>query len=323
MSKKVDIIMYHYVRNLQVSEYPAIKGLDVSIFRKQIEYLMDKYKVVRMEDVIKACQAGDEIDLPENAVLLTFDDGYIDHYQEVYPILREYGIQGSFFPNAMAVKEHKLLTVNRIHFILAAVETDKSVSFEQLVQECFACMNDYREQGVELKTNEAYYKELAIPNRWDSGEVIFIKRLLQNALPEEIRTEIAQKLFVKYVGESEKEFARNLYMNKNQICELKQNGMFVGLHGYDHYWLAKLPLDKMHEDIVKALDYFEDVIDRTCYVMNYPYGNYNEDVLECVRQTGGILGLSVVPEQANLAEHNNLALPRWDANDVYPKGDKV
>ena len=132
-------------------------------------------------------------------MLLTFDDGYIDHYQEVYPILKKYGVQGSFFPNGMAVKEHKLLTVNRIHFILAAAEAKDKYFYRELVQECFSLMDEYRNQGVRLKSNEEYYTELAIPNRWDPGGVIFVKRLLQNALPENIRTAIAMKLFEKYV----------------------------------------------------------------------------------------------------------------------------
>lgn len=112
--------MCHYDRDLRASEYPAIKGLDVSIFEKQMEYLTNRYDILRMEDVISAYKTGDDSMLSEHGVLLTFDDGYIDHYEEVYPILKKYGVQGSFVPNGMAVKEHKLLTVNRTHFILAA-----------------------------------------------------------------------------------------------------------------------------------------------------------------------------------------------------------
>lgn len=323
MNKEIKIVMYHYVRDLQASTYPAIKGLDANIFEKQLEYLTNQYDILSMEDVITAYKTGDDSILPEKGVLLTFDDGYIDHYEVVYPILKKFGVQGSFFPNGMAVKEHKLLTVNRIHFILAAAEAQDKYFYKGLVQECFSLMDESRKQNVRLKSNEEYYGELAIPNRWDPKEVIFVKRLLQNALPEDVRTVMAKSLFEKYVGIPEDVFAKNLYMNEEQIREMKQDGMFFGLHGYDHYWLGKLTPEKMYEDIKKALDCFQDVIDRECWVMNFPYGNYSDDVLDYIRENGCVLGVTVEAETARFGMHNPLILPRYDANDVFPKGDKV
>ena len=72
------ISMYHYIRDLIHSRYPEIKGMDFALFRKQLEFFSENFNVVRMEDVIAAISVGKK--LPENALLLTFDDGYIDHY---------------------------------------------------------------------------------------------------------------------------------------------------------------------------------------------------------------------------------------------------
>ena len=35
--------------------------------------------------------------LPDNSILLTFDDGYLDNWVNVYPILRKYGMKGTIF----------------------------------------------------------------------------------------------------------------------------------------------------------------------------------------------------------------------------------
>ncbi|NJL57350.1 polysaccharide deacetylase family protein [bacterium] len=35
--------------------------------------------------------------LPRKPIVLTFDDGHIDHYAHVFPLLREYGFTGTFF----------------------------------------------------------------------------------------------------------------------------------------------------------------------------------------------------------------------------------
>lgn len=316
-NKKVTIVMYHYVRELVHSRYPEIKGLDVHLFEEQLAYIREHFQVIRMEELLAVYEAEDFSALPERPLLLTFDDGYIDHYTVVYPLLKKYGMQGSFFPNARAVKEHKLLDVNKIHHILAVAPVD------ELVHACYEALNYYRQKGVKIPSNEQLFSELAVPNRWDPGEVIFVKRLLQNYLPEDIRGEIATGLFEKYVGIREETFARELYMNREQIYCMKQGGMYFGLHGYDHYWLGKLPQKQMQEDVDQALDYFSDVIDRENWVMNYPYGNYNQDVVDYIRSQGCRLGLTVEARDAELMADDRYLLPRWDTNDLPPKGKKV
>lgn len=311
--------MYHYVRDLIHSRYPEIKGLDVRLFEEQLEFIQNNFQVIRMEELLMAYETEDFSGLPEKPLLLTFDDGYIDHYTVVYPLLKKYGMQGSFFPNAKAVKEHKLLDVNKIHHILAAAPIDG------LVQDCFDAMDRYRAEGAlaDLPSNEELYQELAAANRWDPGEVIFVKRLLQNRLPEHIRGEIATELFEKYVGMSEEVFARELYMNRDQIRCMKEGGMFFGIHGYDHYWLGKMPEAQMKEDIEKALEYFSDVIDEKNWVMNYPYGNYSPDVIQFIRTRGCKLGITVEARFAVPGQDDRYLLPRFDTNDLPPKGDKL
>lgn len=102
MEKTVHFIMYHYVRDLKNSEYPTIKGLDKELFEKQLAYLLEHYTPVRMDEILAAYQKNAFSDIPENGFVLTFDDGYIDHYEVVYPILKKVGVQGVFFPNTMA-----------------------------------------------------------------------------------------------------------------------------------------------------------------------------------------------------------------------------
>lgn len=316
-NKKITIVMYHYVRDLVHSRYPEIKGLDIRLFEEQLAYIQDHFQVIRMEELLTAYEDGDFSSLPERPLLLTFDDGYIDHYTVVYPLLKKFGMQGSFFPNAKAVKEHRLLDVNKIHHILATAPID------ELVQECYHVMDQYRESGGVIPPNEQIFQELAVPNRWDPGEVIFVKRLLQNYLPEEFRGEAATRLFERYVGIREENFARELYMNRDQIYCMKQGGMYFGLHGYDHYWLGKLPQKQMQEDVDQALAYFSDVIDNKNWVMNYPYGNYNQDVVDYIRSRGCRLGLTVEARDAELMTDDRYLLPRWDTNDLPPKGTKV
>ena len=125
-------------------------------------------------------------------------------------------------------------------------------------------------------------------------------------------------MFEKYVGISEEKLAYELYMTPEQITTLKRHGMFIGVHGYDHYWLGKLPTDEMKNDIDLALKSMDMFIDRNSWVMNYPFGSYNEDVLEYVSKKGAVIGVSTTVRSAEIGIDNNLCLPRFDCNDFPP-----
>ena len=55
---RLTVVMYHYVRDLLHSRYPKIKGLDVNLFRQQIQFLKSNFSIVTMEEVISACGGG-------------------------------------------------------------------------------------------------------------------------------------------------------------------------------------------------------------------------------------------------------------------------
>jgi hypothetical protein len=82
-SNKLIVVMYHYVRDLKNSRYPNIKGLTIEQFREQIEFISNNFNVIDMERFLEAKYTN--LALPDNLILLTFDDGYIDHYTNVYP----------------------------------------------------------------------------------------------------------------------------------------------------------------------------------------------------------------------------------------------
>lgn len=308
---KLYISMYHYVRDLRNSRYPGIKGLDVDLFRKQMDFFKANCNVVRMEQVIEAVKDGTS--LPDNAVLLTFDDGYIDNYTFAFPVLEEFGFQGSFFIPGKTFTTHQLLDVNKIHYILA------SADIKELVVDVKEKMDYYRGREYDYPPTEELWNQYATNERFDSKDIVFVKRILQTVLPERLRNQISSQLFEKYVGTTEKQLAYELYMTPEQIRTLKRHGMFIGIHGYDHYWLGNLSPEKMREDISKALEVLDEFIDRKEWVMNYPYGNFNDDVIKFIKENGACIGLTTEVRAAELGKDPALQLPRLDCNDFPPK----
>ena len=314
------IIMYHYVREIKRSRYPAIKGLDVDKFRQQLDFLNERFTIVRMEDILKALEGGD---LPENAALLTFDDGYIDHYTTVFPLLDKMGVQGLFFPPSMILETECLMDVNKIHFILAS--TNPGVIYTSLLNE----IEFHR--GVEyfLPDTSTLINEYAKPNRFDTGEVNFIKRMLQTALPEELRKDITDRLFTRFVGVDESVFSKELYCDAAQFLTMKKHGMFIGLQGGKHGWLGNMDKDEYEYDISHSLDYMNSIglIDKSGWVMNYPYGSWNDGILSFIDDKQCLIGLTTdigvfKPFINDSSPYANFLLPRLDANDFPPVSEK-
>lgn len=312
---KLYISMYHYTRDLKHSRYPAIKGLDSSLFRQQIEFMKNNFNIITMEQVIDAVEGKSE--LPDKALLLTFDDGYIDNYTIALPVLEEHGVQGSFFIPGKTFATHQLLDVNKIHYILA------SADINELVEDVKEEMDFFRGggQGFDYAPTDELFNEYGVASRFDSKETIFIKNMLQTVLPEKLRNIICSNLFEKYVGVTEERLAYELYMTRDQIRTMKRHGMFIGIHGYDHYWLGNLSREQMKQDIAMALDTLDEFINRKQWVMNFPYGDYNSDVLQYIKSQGACIGLTTEVRVALIGNDNALELPRLDCNDFPPKSE--
>jgi peptidoglycan/xylan/chitin deacetylase (PgdA/CDA1 family) len=95
---RVPILMYHYVSDLPAGADRYRRDLTVSpeSFRAQLQYLADAgYHPITLTDIYYHFTQG--IPLPEKPVVLTFDDGYRDAYDVVFPMLLDYGFPGTFF----------------------------------------------------------------------------------------------------------------------------------------------------------------------------------------------------------------------------------
>ena len=136
-------------------------------------------------------------------MLLTFDDGYRDHYECVFPELASRGIKGAFFPPVKPVAEREILDVNKIHFILASID-DVSMLINEL-RLLYLSRDLSQSTGISF---DDYWTALAKPGRFDSVSVVFVKCMLQYALPEKWRSLFSDILFKKHVSVDTHAFCR-------------------------------------------------------------------------------------------------------------------
>ncbi len=306
--RSVTIVMYHYVRDIKNSRYPRIKGLELKDFEEQLGYLKRHYHPITAEDLFQAVSNNEQ--LPPNAVLLTFDDAYSDHFSNVFPLLFKHGFSGCFFPAADSILNRRLLDVNKIQFTLAVEE-----NIHLLVKFIFEMIQKNR-KSHNLESDEYYWNEFAITNRWDTKEVMFVKKILQKGLNEDLRKNIIDKLFSNFVSEDETTFSNELYMSMDQLKCLKDHGMYIGSHGNKHKWLASLSAKEQEQEIDSSLEFLENIgKDRPQWMMCFPYGSYNQDTLRLLKEKNCIVGLTTRVGLMSLAD-NPLEMPRLDTNDL-------
>ena len=97
-SLRVPILVYQSVaahyggepRQERLAEVPD------SVFALQMRYLLDRgFHVIPLATLVDALERHDTV--PTRSVVLTFDDGWANHYRNVFPILRRLGLTATFF----------------------------------------------------------------------------------------------------------------------------------------------------------------------------------------------------------------------------------
>jgi peptidoglycan/xylan/chitin deacetylase (PgdA/CDA1 family) len=305
----LQIISYHYVRSLRQSIFPNLKGLDAEDFKQQLDYLQSEFVVVRTDEVLESLKTG--CTLPEGATWLTFDDGFYDHYEIVFPELVKRGLSAAFFPPAQPILENKVLDVHKIHFIIASIEPNE---FHSLLEKRFD------EMKLDLKTGKTFsefFEEFGFPGQFDGPLSAFAKRMLQFTLPEKERRDLIDQLFARIVSIDESEFARSLYLDVKQIEEMISEGMYFGSHGFRHHHLGRESAEDQLSDIQLGLEFLDGVGAQTAdWVMCYPYGSYNLETIEILKRTKCLAALTVKSEIAQLGMDSRFELPRLDTNDL-------
>ena len=88
------VVMYHNV-NPDVKKKGTYSITPVQ-FEEDLKYFKEhNYTTVSVQEIINYVYDGAA--LPENPILLTFDDGYYDNYYYALPLLKQYGMKGVIF----------------------------------------------------------------------------------------------------------------------------------------------------------------------------------------------------------------------------------
>lgn len=97
LGEDIPVLLYHSV--VEELEEGQSRSMYVSEenFEKDLNYLKDKgYETISLRDM-ESYYRGEDVELPKKPIVITFDDGYLNNYENAYPILKEYDMKAVIY----------------------------------------------------------------------------------------------------------------------------------------------------------------------------------------------------------------------------------
>ena len=302
------VVMYHYVRDSAATPFPSIRALPPAMFEQQLDWLQRTYTIVTQSE-LEAAVAG-RGGLPDDAALLTFDDGFVDHYDSVFPMLRARGLSGVFFvAHDACASEPRVLGVHKTHFLLAALGAE---GFGRAVLEQCA--------RTAIGSDAARRARVFGQDRWEHADERAIKDLLNYELSFDEADRLLDALFSRHLGD-EAAFARRLYLNERMIVDMARGGMVFGYHTRSHRMLSRLAPADQDVELRAGVDWIRAMTGQSTVSFCYPWGGpstYTHDTLRILGEAGYSVGFNTVRRRIDLARDGRFELPRVDTRDLPP-----
>ncbi|PTC00701.1 polysaccharide deacetylase [Thalassospira xiamenensis] len=100
LPKGVVILQYHHVS----ADTPRVTSITADELREHLQYLQDNnFNVISLPEAAAGMQDGES--LPDKSVVITFDDGWDNIYEQGVPVLREFDMPYTIFVNPALMEE--------------------------------------------------------------------------------------------------------------------------------------------------------------------------------------------------------------------------
>jgi peptidoglycan/xylan/chitin deacetylase (PgdA/CDA1 family) len=294
------VIMFHYVRPENSNNLKFLNYFSLDKFCDFLDKLIVRLKLISPEAYLDSIINKEAI--PENALLLSFDDGLYDHYKWVYPELFKRGLGAFFFINTGPILQRDLLQVHKIH-ALSGLLGYRELKAQFINKICLASEFD-------INVFENPNAINAYP--YDESDIAGFKYGLNYKLPKDILKNVLNDLLNENFNFNE--LFNDFYLNESQIKEMYDKGMTIGYHGHSHKPFSGLTNAELQSELNIEYDFFRNLgIEARC--LSYPYGDtssVNTHNIEVVFNKG--IQVAFMAEKSSY--YPRLQLPRIDCKEI-------
>jgi peptidoglycan/xylan/chitin deacetylase (PgdA/CDA1 family) len=254
MRSAVTVLMYHRVlEDAECADYPFRSiVMPRTSFEAQLDYLAEHTQVLTVSAALGELGATQRSSKPR--VCLTFDDGYVDNFDIVAPLLEARGLLGTFFITAGAVQAQRALWYDR------AADLWTTVSHQRL-----------RELARQLA--EAPTAVLSNRESW----IEWLK-----VIPNHRRAEMIRSLEAEVSASG----SGCPLMTADQVRQLAERGHEIGSHTLSHPILTTMAQHERQNEIDGAKTLLEEWTNGEIPGFCYPNGDYDASVARQLREAG-------------------------------------
>ncbi len=299
----VPVVMFHNVGHAEETAYlPGHMKTSTERLRRLLQLLQRaRYRFLTVGQMLTALKAGE---VPHDAVVLTFDDGYRDNFEVLLPLLKEFDATATIFVQTGPMKGK----LNWLHHY-----------FWVLHQRGPHALGAMLAEHVSRQHTKADL--LALPAGDVAGEYELKRLLKYDVLPEE-RDEILRRIFDE-AGGDERKLAEEVYLSPDDCRALDAAGIELGAHTVNHLVLSSLDENQQRREIEGSLRDLQSWLGHEVPTFAYPYGrlwDYDEHTLQILEDLGFESAITAMPG-VNDAETPRFELKRFAMNDDSNMGE--
>lgn len=251
------IVYYHMVSDEIYSHFPRSSTINVRQFRANIRFFSRHYEVITLKDAYERHTQGYKF---TKQLVVTTDDGFVQNFKTIAPVLDEYGVRATFFLIEDCL-DNKILMWRHSLFVLAERFTkSKLYPLMQDLSLKFGLDVPLQHEDIlewSLRTFPMNKKEQICHAAWDALCDHSIDEYLQDKQP---------------------------YLNTKQISELINNGFEMGSHTKSHPDCSKLTPDEIKEEVVESASRLSRRFNTNVCSFSFPFGR-SQSATEYLRQT--------------------------------------
>lgn len=137
-------------------------------------------------------------------------------------------------------------------------------------------------------------------------------------MPEDNKSSSEKELSDLIPGISD-QVASNRILSWKEVLEMSNCGIDFGAHSVNHPVLTNLPMEQAKYEITKSKKDIELMIGKNVTAFSYPDGDFNDELINHVKENGFVCAVSVYPHKLIGVKDNLWALNRISASVDFEK----